>query len=364
MVIMLEQLQMLKTRSVGFNQQQLVTVSMERYLTYSDWDASKDVLNGFQRALSAHHRIQSVTRMDDYPSEFNYTRVSLADGSQVEVALLDVDENFLQTLEIELLDGRNFAADSETEARRVIVNQTLVRRLGLDRPVGSTLSMSMLDERTHEWYDNSTIVGVVADFHLQSLHTELKPLALTLSPALSRPSGLCVRITPGKMSEVLEFMQDQWSELVPDAPFDLSFLDASIERQYRADERWSDIITYGAGLALLIDSLGTFGLSSLATARRTREIGIRRALGATITSITVLFGRDVMLLAAAASLVAGPAAYYAMQQWLQNYPYRIELQFEHFALSGAAILLIVLATASSQAVRAALRSPVDTLRCE
>lgn len=207
-----------------------------------------------------------------------------------------------------------------------------------------------------------TVVGVVQDFHVRSLHHEIRPAVLRFEPAF--PVNLLVRILPDDISGTLAFLKEKWREVAQDLPFHHSFLDDEVDGQYRQEERLNGIVRYSALLAVFIACLGAFGLTALAVARRTREIGIRKVLGARGSGIVALLSRDFVKLVVIASLIAFPAAYYATERWLQDFAYRIDPDMPSFAMGGALLLLAVLLTVSVQAIRAAWANPVDALRTE
>jgi putative ABC transport system permease protein len=208
----------------------------------------------------------------------------------------------------------------------------------------------------------STIVGVVKDFHFSSLHSEIKPLAIQHEPDMLR--HLLVKMKPGDISHLIGSLEATWTKLVPGTPFEYQFLDEKIDRLYRADQRVGKIINSFTALALFIACLGLFGMASFSAEQRTKEIGVRKVLGATVPQIASLlikeFGKWVLL----ANLIAWPLAYFMLNRMLEVYAYRTSLDVWIFLLAGTTVLVIAITTVSYQSIKAALANPVETLRYE
>ncbi len=210
-------------------------------------------------------------------------------------------------------------------------------------------------------FKDRPIIGVVKDFHYQSLHHPIEPLMFSLT---STPSYLFVKIRADKIPATIELLKGKWHQVIPNLPFDFSFLDDHVDRLYRSDQRWGRIIGYSFLFAIFIASLGAFGLTALAVARRAKEVGIRKALGASVFNIVLLFSKDFMKLVVLANLIGWPMAYYTMSRWLQDFAYRINIGPQVFVLGGFLTLVIVLLAVTSQAFKAATANPVDALRYE
>ena len=206
-----------------------------------------------------------------------------------------------------------------------------------------------------------TIIGVVQNFHFRSLHHKIRPAVLPLSTYTGR---LLVRIHPENVPGTIAFIKEQWEEIAPNQTFNLSFIDENLDKQYRKEERWNLMIQYATGFAIFIATLGAFGLAALATTRRTKEIGIRKVLGASQTQILSLLSREFVLYIALSSLIAFPIAYYATNQWLQTFAYRTELGIDTFLLGSLVLFLVVLTTVTTQTLKAVRANPADALRDE
>jgi len=263
-----------------------------------------------------------------------------------------VAANFVDALNIRVVAGRDFSAARPADrSRRVILNETAVRRLGWARPeaaVGASLS------------GNRTVIGVVEDFHFRSLHQQIEPVTLSLGAG----GTIVARLRAGRVEETLDALRETWDRFAPDAPFAFSFLDATIDRLYRQEQRTAQLFSVAAGLAIFLACLGLFGLVAYLVEQRTKEVGIRKTLGASAASIIALFSKDVFRLVIIAVAFGAPVAYVAMQRWLADFAYRVALSPELFLGAGLLVLLIALLTASGQALRAAFMDPVAALRSE
>ncbi|OGG54323.1 MAG: hypothetical protein A3F84_07540 [Candidatus Handelsmanbacteria bacterium RIFCSPLOWO2_12_FULL_64_10] len=353
-LLMSKQMDFLRAKNLGFNDERLIVVD-----TYSGLrdEEMRRLMQAYRKAASERREIEKVSAST--PSigrDFTIsTRLIKHEEIQFEAKFYGVDYDYLEMLEMQLVEGRNFSRDFGADAKgAVIVNQTLVKKLGWSSAVGKKLPR----------FDNA-IVGVVKDFHLFSLHQEIEPVVLELYPDINRRLSLIyIKTGPGDPSSTLKLLREIWHQVIPDRPFVYSFLDEDIARQYQADERWGSIVTGSTFFAIFIACLGALGLTSLAVARRTKEIGIRKVLGASVSSVVALLSKEILLLVGVANLIAWPVAYYAVHRWLQDFAYRIDIGVGMFALGGVLTMMIVLLTVASQAIKAARSNPVDALRYE
>ena len=266
-----------------------------------------------------------------------------------------VDEKYVEALNLKIVEGRNFTpAEHATDVSAFLVNQSAVKALGWQTALGKKLRRGNGIE--------GPIIGVVSDFHIGSLKQEIKPLVL---PYLYRlPMCLAIRLHPGNVTEAIAAVEGIWKKSAPNQPFSYTFLDQDYARLYNREQQMSHVFQIFSGLAILIACLGLFGLVAFTTQQRTKEIGIRKILGASVSGILYLLSKDFLKLVIIANLIAWPIAYYAMNQWLQSFAYRINLSISTFLLSGLIALLIALLTVSYQAIKAARANPVEALRYE
>ena len=281
--------------------------------------------------------------------------LTFRDEDAILLDILAVSYDYLPTMNIQLKEGRNFsrqiAADSSKHA--IILNEQAVKALGLLQPVGSTVSIS--------FEFDAKVVGVVEDYHYQSLHTAVEPLVLMLS---GNQNFVEVSITSNDLPQTLATIEAAWERHTNGMPMDYSFLDEDFDALFKADQQIGTIFGGFSLLAIVIACLGLLALAAFMAEQRTKEIGIRKGLGASVVSLWGMLSKDFVRLVLVSCLIAIPVAYYAMQRWLQQYDYRIELSWWVFTSAGLGALLITLATISYQTVKAALANPVKSLRSE
>lgn len=352
-VVISQQLTYMNNKPLGYEKDHLVIVNTPGE-TYSE--RYKERLRQLERVISAGGSDRSFT------SGWQTRTIQDDDGEYVSnIRLIRVDPDYLETMDIPLLQGRNFEYGRPADVREgVIVNETFVKLLGWENPV----SRQVKGLKTQDDMEFPTVIGVVKDFHIDKLHREIQPLVLHMNPDQHGIYKLFIRIQPGNVSETVDLLRDNWQATVPDVPFTYDFLDENLRKQYRSEQRWQRIVGYAAIFAIMISCLGLLGLASLAVSRRTKELGIRKVLGASSASLVGLLSKDFVILLVLANIVAWPVAYLAAQQWLQNFVYRIELGAWIFLLAGVLAILIALTTISIQAIRASLANPVDSLRYE
>jgi len=273
---------------------------------------------------------------------------------QVLIGISAVDFDYVETLDIEMAEGRSFSRDHPSDnGKAFLVNEEVVKLMGKESAVG---------ERFQFLGVNGTIIGIMKNYHFQSVHSKIEPLAVIV--AESRIEYLLIRLAPGDIPGALKSVEAAWMRVAPDFPLDAHFLDEQFDRMYRAEARMGGLLKSFAGLAILIASLGLFGLASFTAEQRTREIGIRRVLGAGISTITGLLCREFILLVLLANILAWPVGYFVMRGWLQGYPYRTDLRLELFAGALAIALLTALVSVGFHAVRAASANPARSLKYE
>ena len=352
-VVVYRQLEFVRHKNLGLTQDQIVV------LPYSP--ASETMLP----ALLQHPQVKNVSVSQRVPVNTinDDTRPVRVQGSETPFAMHSyiVDEGFLATYGIELVAGRMLYKSFPEGETPFLVNEMAVRQLGWQSPeqaLGKRIRWSGK-------YKSGLVVGVVKDFHLTSLHEEIAPLVmLTIPEDKWWRTFMSVRLGTEEVGATLKFLETTWRQFTPGGAFEYFFLDDSFAQLHRADQRMGEMIGYFAALAIAIAGLGLFGLAAFTAQQRTKEIGIRKALGASVNGIAGLLSKDFLKLVVAANVMAWPAAYYAMHKWLQNFAYRIELDWQVFAVAGGAALLIALLSVSTQAVKAALANPVEALRYE
>lgn len=356
--MMSHQLQYLTEKDLGYAEVPIVFLEPEM-----DRDDAAQRFPAFRQEAERHPAIHSVTGTSvpfgprGMRTELETRHDDVRTGYTNYVA-----PNYVETMGLEIVTGRPFREDGS--AQGILVNERLVAELGLKDPVGETLSLHDPNALT-ETLEETPILGVVKDYHVSSLDEEIPPLIL--APAELLPLGFgtyAARLHPGQTEEGLAALASTWEEVLPNQPFQYTFLQDQIAGQYESERRWRALVGYAALLALLIACFGVFGLAALEVSRRTNEIGIRKVLGASATSLVALLSKDLVRLVALGALLAVPLAYVAMQRWLENFAYRVEPAWWIFAGAGLAALAVALATASYHTLRAAWMDPTNAIRQE
>ncbi|MCI0692146.1 ABC transporter permease [candidate division KSB1 bacterium] len=350
--VMSQQLTYFQNKDLGFDKEQVLVVSAfgetnsERY---------KQKLTQLAGVISAGASDRSFT------SGWQTAGVKDKKGEWITVRFIRIDPDYLATLHLDLIAGRNFSYDRPVDVKEsVIVNETLVKAFGWEDPIGKQLP----DLQTDTSKAAPAIIGVVKDFHIDRLHRELQPLVLHMNPDRHGIYSLFVRLQPGEIPETLRRMEAAWRENTPEYPFNYSFLDDNLNRQYEKERVWRKILAWSSVLTIVIASMGLLGLALHAVNRRMKEIGIRKVLGASAASLVANLSKDFVKLMLLANLLGWPLAYLAAGKWLENFAYRIDLTVWVFLAAGALSLVIALLTISFRTLAAALSNPVDSLRYE
>ena len=359
-LIMYHQLDHVMARDMGLDQERVIAVHTEPVNNPDQIRLVEPMLN--------HHRIASITLSDDdflrdeYPSDY---RVVTPEGRESKTRRYMVDHQFVKTMGLEVIRGRDFSQAKGDKESVVLISESAVAPLGLADPVGETVELMRVSPSGRKSRGHYRIVGVVKDFTFESGYEESPPGLLALHPGLPGEGELMlVRVKPGDLQEVLQHLRQAWSGVVDYSDFDFSFLQQDLEAAYRDELRWRRVITWAAAGAVLISALGAFALTALAAGRRTKEIGIRKALGATVVGLTALMAREFAWLGLLGAAAACPLAAWWMRDWLDGFAFRIDLAPWHFAAGTAIALAAVLVSAGHQAWRAARADPVRALRYE
>jgi putative ABC transport system permease protein len=352
-LIIYKQTEYLRNKPLGFQKENIIYFSLNRQI-----EAAQEA---FKNRITQQSAVKDFAYSSGVPGEagmvwgqsLNYE----GKDSQIFFYAVPISSGFVSLMEMELVKGRDFIPNDQADIANVIVNEAFVRKNGLKEPVKARL--------TNMGPGKGNIVGIVKDFNFQSLHSEVQPLVFFNFPGYSR-FGL-IKINSANYSdikEVIEYLKKTWKDFSPDFPLEYNFLDEKLDMQYKAEEKFENAFIGFSLLAIIISCLGLFGLSSFATEQRTKEIGIRKILGASIPGITIMLSKQFVVLVIISNIIAWPAAYYIAASWLQDFAYRIDISWWMFVLSGAIALVIALATVSFQAIKAATANPVDSLRYE
>ncbi len=351
-LVVYTQLDFMRHKKLGYDKEHLLYFGMRGQMQ-EKYAAVKQELLGNPGVLA----VGAGSNVPTYGYFFSNSLWSW-DGKDPEEEVLmraaGADVDFLETLGMEIVAGRSFSQDFSTdEASALIVNEAAVKAMRMADPVGQRLSQPG---------NPGTIVGVVKDYHFRSLRQKIDPLILIHYPEGNR--FVFIRLKGEQMPRTIAYIESVWNKFAPGFDFRYRFLDEALDELYRAEQQTGTLFRYFSALAILISCLGLFGLASYLAEQRTKEIGIRKVLGATIANLVLLLSRDFTKWVLVSNLVAWPIAYFAMRQWLQSYAYRIDLPWWAFAVSGFSALAIAMITVSFQSIKAAVADPVDSLKYE
>ncbi|MCO4821920.1 MAG: FtsX-like permease family protein, partial [Flavobacteriaceae bacterium] len=356
------QMDYMTSERLGFNKEQ--TVIIERT------DLLGENTRAFKNELRNINGVTNITGASALPGQENYFGVSWASidnrNEQITGRGIIVDEEYAKTLELEIVDGRFFSKDFPTDSLTVVLNEKAVSELGLTDPIGKRLVTpnQFLNAQDGSSY-TYTIIGVTKDFHYQSLHEPITPLIFTSASRFNNVSGLtAIHVEGNTFDNVLTEIEVVWKKFIDDKPLTYEFLDQTIEDQYQVERTSRKVFTFFSFITIFIACIGLLGLAAYTTRQRVHEIGVRKVLGASVGSIVSMLSQDFVKLVLLSTLIAIPIAWYAMNQWLQNFTYRISSSWDLFVIAAVIALLTAFLTISFQAIKAAISNPVKSLRTE
>ena len=349
------QLNYMRSQALGFKKERMLVID------FRGDGAVQEKIETVKQQLGSYPNVQSVSASSSVPGQGNNHAFSeienpAGDMQASNVNLFYVDHDFLEQYEMPLAAGRAFSRDFATDTSALIVNEALVKSYGYASPE------EIIGKRFLQWGVEGQIVGVVKDYHFRTLQQAIEPMTIRLEP--TRVRFISLNLATGDLANTVSALEQQWQTLAPQRPFNYFFLDEAFDQQYRAEVRFGQLFIYFAGLAIFIACLGLLGLISYTIVQRTQEIGIRKVLGATESSIVRLLSQDFLVLVLVAFVIASPIAWYALQRWLEGFAYRVAISWWIFALAGLLATFIAMLTVSFQSVKAATANPVDSLRSE
>jgi putative ABC transport system permease protein len=360
-LLIYNQMQFIRNKNLGINAEQIITVALTGKVA-SQYDAFKTELLKNSQVLGVTAANNELTTGNTNWSQYKSTNNAT---EEVSIATMDVDPDFFKTMQTQIVAGRGFSKDFPSDVNDAyVINETAAKFLNLDNPVNEPLS-GVVYNGQGATRKQAKIVGVVKDFHFSSLHKEIKPVVFNLySSQSAQLQFMWVRVSGNQLPASVAFIDRIWKKFESEYPIRYSFMDEDINNLYQAEERFLGVFITFASLAIFIACLGIFGLASYTATQRTKEIGIRKVLGASVSSIVLLLSKDFTRLVLISFIIAAPIAWYMMKQWLQNFAYRIDIGVGVFIVSGIAALLIAWLTVSYQSMKAALMNPVKSLRSE
>ncbi|MBP9927441.1 MAG: ABC transporter permease, partial [Cyclobacteriaceae bacterium] len=294
------------------------------------------------------------------PTDNNMTGVWVGDNKEDfrRTVIYGIDPSYIPTMGMQLITGRNFLEGSESEKDKVIVNEAFVKAFSLEgNPLGQSINQRTDNEGG---FSSLTIVGVIKDFHFRSLHEPIAPLMMRNDPY----GGLIIKTKTAEMADLIESIQAKWQAFDVEEPFTYALLDELYNETYLAEQNMGSILKIFGFLTILVACLGLFGLVTFTAEQRVKEIGVRKVLGADVFQIVSILSKDLMVLVAISFIIAFPLGYYLMDKWLQDFAYKIDIQWWVYIVAGVSTLAIALLTVSFKTVKAALANPVESLRSE
>ncbi|GGH62716.1 putative ABC transport system permease protein [Filimonas zeae] len=351
-IIVYRQMHFMRSHDLGFNQDQVLVVE-------TSGDPAQEL---FKKEIAGLAGVQSVAVSSSVPGGGNagaYSEIQNKQGD-FQVANLDayfVDFDYIPQFKMKMVAGRAFSKQFVTDTTEaMVINEATAKLLGFARMEDA------IGKRFKQWGREGAIIGVVKNFHFRSLQEDIKPLTMRIEPG--NFSMVSAKIAAGDATAMVKALESKWNQLVPNRPFRYFFLDDYFDKQYRGQQRFGNLFLNFAILAIFISCLGLLGLASYSTLQRTREIGVRKVMGASVTSIINLLSVDFLKLVVIAFVIAVPVSWYLMHKWLQDFAYKAAISWWIFAAAGGIALLTTLITISFQAVKAAIANPVRSLRAE
>jgi len=356
-IIIYRQMKFIQQTNPGYNREQVLSFPLPAGVENSKKEL---LMQAIKQDLLAQSSIESITLANQPVVNIGSMSTGSADWNgrdaaySPKIAQLSTDADFQKTMQLQMKEGRWFVQGDVADRNNVILNETAVNDLKIPVPV--------IGQRFTFKGRTGQVIGVVKDFHYKSLHDKTGPLIAFNDPQWYR--FFMVRTAPGNTSHALTAIQNTWKKFLPDSPLEYNFLDDAFNDLYKEDQKISFLIFVFAIIAILISALGLFGLASFTAEQRTREIGIRKVLGASISTIISLLSKDFLKLVGISIIIASPVAYWGMHNWIQNFAYRIDISWWMFVAAGGVAIVIALVTVSFQAVKAAVANPVKSLRTE
>ncbi|MEJ7588939.1 MAG: FtsX-like permease family protein, partial [Ferruginibacter sp.] len=351
-IVVYNQMNYMRSQDLGFNKDQKMIVD-------THGDSSK---NAFRQAISSLPNVISTAMAGSVPGGGNpgaYSKIENIKGD-MQIANLDlyfVDYDYIPQFKMKVLAGRVFSRDYRTDTTQaMVVNEAAMKMFGYNSP------HQIVGKKFDQWGRTGKVIGVVKDFHFRSLQEVIKPLSMRIEP--DRCDLVSINISSKNVIATTAAIENKWKSFIPNRPFSFYFLDEFFDKQYRSEDRFGSLFLNFAILAIFISCLGLLGLASYSTLQRTKEIGVRKVMGASVANIVNLLSREFLMLVIISFIIAGPLAWYFMYKWLQGFAYRIDISWWIFVVAGITALLIALITVSFQAIRAAIVNPIKSLRTE
>jgi len=356
-IVIYNQLNYIKNKDIGFNRDQVMIIQNIGSLKTQTALFKNEVrqISGVENiTMTAYLPVEGYRSNDAF-----FTSPALEQQTAISMQRWNVDENYIPTLDIKIISGRNFSPQFLTDSSAIVINEAAAKFLASKDLINKKLYA--IDDFKTKKLREFHIIGVAKNFNFSSLRDVITPLALCFN---REPSGMALRLKPTQVNSVITQVKNKWQAMVAGQPFDYKFMDEQFNNLYKTEQRTGQIFITFAILAIFIACLGMFGLAAFAAEQRTKEIGVRKVLGATVINIAAMLSKEFLKLVLIAALLAFPIGWWVMKKWLQDFAYRINISWWIFAVALILVLMITLITVSFQAIKAALLNPVKSLRTE
>jgi putative ABC transport system permease protein len=358
-VIVFQQLKYTQNKDLGLNKENVLVIANTKRLGSNE--------EAYRQQITKQNGVIDASISSSIPTKGNFgdgynplpTETDKPLLTDVGLSSFMVDDEFIPTLKMQVLQGRNFSK-AFNDSASVIINETAAKLIGWKEPVGKYLDYPGNDQKFK-------VIGVVKDFNIASFREVIEPFALFHVSSQTYGLGssyISVRLGPGNINNYLKELENTWKNFAPDMPFDYSFLDGYFDALYRSEQRMGEVFGIFTFLSIFVACLGLFGLSVYTAERRTKEIGVRKVLGASVQNVVALLSKDFLKLVLISAIIAFPLAWFAMNKWLQDFAYRITIDWQVFFIAALAALIIAFATIGFQSIKAAMANPVKSLRSE
>jgi len=355
--IVFNQMRYIQNKSLGYDRDHIVTLSYPSELN-DKWEA-------FHTDLLANSNVKNAAWSTRIPTGrlLDNMGASMMKGDtmspiNVDIKFVSADQDFIPTYDIKMAAGRNFSREFTTDTSSFLINEAAVQVLGFKK------DEDVIGKDFGYGGRNGKLTGVFHDFHFESMHQKIAPMVLFMPRSARNYGKISVKVSGANLPAAISHIENTWRKFLPETPFEYTFLDENFDRLYKTEDRQKTLFTTFACIAIFIACLGLFGLSAFAISQRIKEIGIRKVLGANVSTIVALLSKDFLKLVGISAIIAFPIAWYFMHKWLQDFAYRIGMPYWIFLVAGIVAALIALITISFQAIKAAVANPVKSLRTE
>ncbi|MDP4284477.1 MAG: ABC transporter permease [Bacteroidota bacterium] len=356
-IVIYKQLDYIQNRKIGYNREQVLVLHNTNWLGKQAKSFREDVLKIPELENATISGDLPTSEADGFNQNGWFLDATLNASKAIIMTSFRVDENYIPTLGMKMVNGRNFSQKYLSDSTGLILNEAALKLVGFKDPLKATIYNQDANNKPLAFH----IIGVVKDFNYSSMHNKVAPLIMQLG---NNPSSIALRINTKNIPSTINKIKDDWKIMAPGQPFNYTFMDADFNNAYKAEQRTGKLFITFALFAIFIACLGLFGLVTYAAEQRTKEIGVRKVLGASVSGIVAMLSKNFAKLVLIASVIAFPIAWWTMNKWLQSFAYRIHISWWVFVIAGIATILIALITVSFQAIKAAFANPVKSLRSE